>query len=785
MQEATLISKLNLMSMYNKLIWWILIGWIGSTTPMMSQTCNLTLKGKISDESTGFPLEFATILIKETQQGQVADSLGLFVMNQLCPGAYHLQISHLEGENEVIFIQLLRDTSLDITLHHHAELLNEISVHGTQQQTTSQSVNSISKDEIARNANKSLAELLEKISGVQSLKSGSGISKPVIHGLYGNRITILNNGMVQSGQQWGNDHAPEIDPFLSDHISVVKGAASLAYGGNGLGSVVMIENNAIDADPHLHGQVNYVYQTNGRGHTANLKLLQARPSLAWKLSGTIKYQGDNRAPDYLLTNTGKNEYNIGLQMDKKISSVWNMRLHASTFNTEIGVLRGSHIGNVTDLEEAIHRDMPFFTSDHFSYDIASPRQEVHHHLAKLENRWQVNNHTLWSLNFGSQLDDRKEYDVRRGGRSNIPALQLRQYSQLIEGAYHHTYAHDLDLKSGVQFQFVDNTNHPETGVLPLIPDYQSVKPSVYSILQKAWGKSMLEGGLRLDCQNLLAITISRSVPRMVERITHHYLNASSALGYRQAISEGLSLSANVGLVHRSPEINELYSYGLHQGVSGLEEGNPDLKSEKSIKGILSADYNVNDRLQIQAVVYDHHIKDYIYLQPLQEFRLTIRGAFPVYEYRQTDARLTGADLLVSYAVQQRLKWIGKYAYVLGRDLTNKIGLVNIPSNTMSHSLSYTLNDWKYFRLINLAVNGRYVAHQNHITSEQDYLPPPDAYTLFGIDLSSKVKVGKKEIMCSIQIENMLNTRYRDYLDRQRYFADEIGRNINLRINYNF
>ena len=75
--------------------------------------------------------------------------------------------------------------------------------------------------------------------------------------------------------------------------------------------------------------------------------------------------------------------------------------------------------------------------------------------------------------------------------------------------------------------------------------------------------------------------------------------------------------------------------------------------------------------------------------------------------------------------------------------------------------------------------------QNHITSEQDYLPPPDAYTLFGIDLSSKVKVGKKEIMCSIQIENMLNTRYRDYLDRQRYFADETGRNINLRINYNF
>ena len=51
------------------------------------------------------------------------------------------------------------------------------------------------------------------------LRNGSGISKPVIHGLFGNRVTILNNGITQSGQQWGNDHAPEIDPFVADHLS--------------------------------------------------------------------------------------------------------------------------------------------------------------------------------------------------------------------------------------------------------------------------------------------------------------------------------------------------------------------------------------------------------------------------------------------------------------------------------------------------------------------------------------------------------------------------------------
>lgn len=674
---------------------------------------------------------------------------------------------------------------MDITLHHHAELLNEISVHGTQQQTTTQAVNSISRDEIARNANKSLTELLEKISGVQSLKSGTGISKPVIHGLYGNRITILNNGMIQSGQQWGNDHAPEIDPLLSDHISVVKGAAALAFGGNGLGSVVMIENNAIDADPHLHGQANYVYQTNGRGHTANLKMQQALPQLAWKLSGTLKYQGDQQAPDYFLTNTGKNEQNLGFQLDKKLSGVWNMRVHASTFNTTIGVLRGAHIGNLTDLEDAIHRDRPFFTSDHFSYDLASPSQEVHHHLIKLENRWQVDKNTLWSLNIGSQVDDRKEYDVRRSGRSATPALHLRQYTQFIEGIYHHTYARDLDLKSGLQFQFINNTNFPETGVLPLIPDYQSVKPSLYTIVQKAWGKNMLEGGLRIDYQQLLAVTISKTVPRVVDRFTHHFLNASGALGYRQAISTGLNLSANAGVVYRSPEVNELYSNGLHQGVSGLEEGNPDLQSEKSIKGILSAEWNVSDRLQIQALIYDHHIRDFIYLQPLKEFRLTIRGAFPVYEYRQTDARLTGSDLLISYELKKRLKWIGKYAYVVGRDVVQRRGLVNIPSSNMQHSFNYSFKDATNFKQTNLTLTFRYMGRQRNITEDQDYLPPPDAYTMFGVELGSNIQLGNHQVKCSVQIENLLDTTYRDYLNRQRYFADEPGRNINFRIGYFF
>ena len=127
--------------------------------------------------------------------------------------------------------------------------------------------NAIYKEKIIAEGNKNLADVLATVSGVSVLKNGSGISKPIIHGLYGNRVTILNNGLVQAGQQWGNDHAPEIDPFVADHISVVKGAGSLQYGSSALGGVVMVDPYKISQDPHLHGKSTYVFQTNGLGHT--------------------------------------------------------------------------------------------------------------------------------------------------------------------------------------------------------------------------------------------------------------------------------------------------------------------------------------------------------------------------------------------------------------------------------------------------------------------------------------------------------------------------------------
>jgi len=751
----------------------------------IGQNCTLQIQGKLTDEGTGIPMAFATVYVEEVQAGVAADSAGNYTIPNLCPSSYHIQFRHIGCEAKTIFVELKSDTTINIKMHHHDELVDEVVIHEDHDDHGAQTSVSIKKEQISEIANKDLSEMLESMTGVSAIKSGAGISKPVIHGLSGNRVTILNNGIAQSGQQWGNDHAPEIDPYVADHLSVIKGAGALAYMGSSLGGVVLVEPEAIGNDPHLHGDVNYIFQTNGLGHTLNAKMEKHDKWAAWRISGTAKVIGDHTTPTYYLTNTGKREFNGALQLEKKFSSKWNMKLYYSEFYTEIGVLRGSHIGNLTDLQEAIGRDEPFYTEGQFSYSINAPKQQVQHHLLKLESNHIFNEHQSLHIRYGGQLNNRKEFDIRRGERTETPALSLSQWDQFGEVLYRHFFNHETRLKTGVQFKFVDNTNNPETGILPLIPDYRSYQTAAFAIYQKEEKRAFYEFGARYDFTHLQAVTISGSLPRKIERFDHNFHNYSLSAGFRYELLRNLKLNFDAGHVLRSPQVNELYSQGLHQGVSGLEEGNRNLQNERSVKAVLSFDWNVKNKLFVQALGYYQFIRNFIYLQPEDEFRLTIRGAFPVFSYQQTDATIAGADLLVSYEPIESIRLLAKYSFLQGDDISNDQPLVYMPSNNLFGSFSYSIEDGEKRKNTNISINGRYVFKQTHLNSDQDFLPPPNGYFLLGASAGTSFKLKKATLRVSLNGENLLNTRYRDYLNRQRYFADDLGWNLNLRIGCSF
>ena len=747
--------------------------------------CAIQLDGYALDEITGIPLSYATIFVEEKETGVVADSLGYFTINNLCATGYHLRFSHIGCENQRFFYELTQDTTITIYLHHHSELMDELVVHGSKEENSTQNSNTIGKEEIAQEGNKNLSDILENISGVSTLKNGAGLSKPVVHGLYGNRVSILNNGIAQSGQQWGNDHAPEIDPFVADHIAVIKGASALAYNGSSLGSVVLVETDKIATEPHLHGRLNYILQSNGWGHTFNGQIERFGKLAAWRLTGTFKQIGDRQTPNYYLRNTGSQERNIALQLEKKLSDHWHNSLYYSYFNTQIGVLRGSHIGNTTDLEQALQSDIPLYTVDSFTYKINAPKQKVQHHLLKLHSKYFITDEQVLNFIYSGQINNRKEFDIRRGGRSNLPALSLLQLTHFLEGNYQHSFDNNVLFKTGLQLNYIDNTNNPETDILPLIPDYRTYQTAAFAIFSKSFDKLFYEIGGRYDYKNLEALTISRTIPREVIRYKHNFHNYSFSTGLKYQFSDAFKSNFNIGYVLRNPEVNELYSAGLHQGVSGIEEGNPFLNAEKSLKTTLSGDWSIKEKLFFQILGYFQNIQDYIYLNPEQEFRLTIRGAFPVFTYKQANAQIYGTDFLLAYEPIHDLKFIAKYAFINGQNKDLNIPLINIPANNLFVSGTYALKDFGKFNNSNISVNARYVFEQNNLLAEQDFLPPPSAYFLLGINATTNLQMSSSSLKIHLKAENILNEIYRDYLNRQRYFADDLGINISLGLKYDF
>ena len=747
--------------------------------------CNITMSGKVTDQHDAEPLEFANIFIQELGIGTVVDREGKFRIDSLCPGQYHMDISHIGCETQRLYLNLQNDTSLFLELEHHSEYIDEVTIQGGRSnQSIGENRSRLTKSDISNAVGKSLAEITKNIAGVSSLKNGTSISKPIIHGLLGNRVIVLNNGIAQAGQQWGNDHAPEIDPNVAQEISIIKGASALLYGGQSIGGVVEISPGQIDDDPHIHGHALYGYETNGRGHNLAASIEQAAPWAKWRMVTSLKKSGDQHTPDYFLTNSGRSEQSAALQIMKSLSESWNIDLYYSIYNTNLGILRGSHIGNLSDLESAITRDVPFFTNEGFSYQIEAPSQKVQHHLLKLESKYFIDDNHFWILTYGGQINNRKEYDVRRGGRSDIPALSLNMLTHNLDGRYQIEKNH-YNLSMGLQSQYMNNHNVPETNILPLIPNYRSLQLSPYIIWKGTWDQTQMEGGIRFDQRRLEVTRITTTLPREIEQITHNFSNIAIAIGGSQRIGETLQSKMNINWAQRAPEVNELYSAGLHQGVSGIEEGNEQLNSERSLKVVWTNFLNINDKLYVELTSYYQWINDYIFLQPLLEPRLTIRGAFPVYQYQQTNATIGGLDALIKSEITNQLSSTLKYSIVRGRDQSQKTPLVLMPADQISSQWNYSLHNMKYMKNSIFSIEGLYQWRQSRLESFQDFLAPPDGYFLMNTSFSTDISIRKKSIYISLQVDNLFDLSYRDYLNRLRYYADETGRSFRLIGKYKF
>ena len=118
-----------------------------------------------------------------------------------------------------------------------------------------------------------------------------------------------------------------------------------------------------------------------------------------------------------------------------------------------------------------------------------------------------------------------------------------------------------------------------------------------------------------------------------------------------------------------------------------------------------------------------------------------------------------------------------YSYIRGQDISNDLPLINIPSNNLLGKLTYDIGNFDKVQELTAEMSGRYVFQQHRIQEEQDFLLPPDSYYLMDFSLAGTLVMEHARLRLTLRGENILNTVYRDYLNRQRYFADAEGINL--------
>lgn len=194
---------------------------------------------------------------------------------------------------------------------------------------------------------------------------------------------------------------------------------------------------------------------------------------------------------------------------------------------------------------------------------------------------------------------------------------------------------------------------------------------------------------------------------------------------------------------------------------------------------------MDSSLHVEISFYHHNISDFIYLQPVTPPALTINGYYPRFEYRQTNAALTGLDASVNMAIVYRLLAFAKINLLYARNLAQKEWLITMPADQLETGLHWQIKTGSKWVKPYARLSVTYTSRQKRVPVDKitgqiaDYAPPPPAYTLFNAEGGAILTPSKIEV--GMAVYNLGNTAYRDYLNRFRYFVNEAGTNIALRI----
>ena len=687
----------------------------------------------------------------------------------------------------------------------------------------------MSGNDISNNASKSLGETLNDLLGVSSSDYGSGVGQPIIRGMSGSRVKILDNGLVNRDVSGlGADHINDVDLSNVQQIEVIRGPSSLLYTNGTIGGIVNIVDNSIaQEDVQRLAKIGLETQSVNDGDAQTIfyqnNLNDINISFSYKDSSFgdfnvpngsiihIEEEGHQEHGDH--EEHDEQEEELGYLVNSDFASE-SLKFGASKTG-DWGYI-GFSLANIESLygipyhgdehdehedEEEVHEEHEgeriFSTTDSDKFDLRGSLNINGNFLSSVDFFFRDSDYVLTEQH--AQEDE--EHDEHEGHSKGSTTFA----NDSVEAGLIFDLSND-QLSQKVSLNFVNEDNSVRGAEAFMNPASRDELTLGY-FASRDFDVFHVDFGIRfdnIDSEGSVSSAHEENNEMNEEHDEDHdedhevmetsffdksFSNSSLAFNFSKSLNDFIDLDIGFASVERAPSAVELFMNGAHLATGRFEVGNANLNSEKSNNIDFTLNFNY-DNFFVSATVFNNDVDNYIYLKDETEEEHEEHdenheeghdehAGLILANYLQQDAEFDGYEIEFGNTI---MLLSGELTFSFGRD--DLSGEFSRGGNIPRLNPARNIFKLKYFKDdMSIGLNFKDVEKQNDIGANEIVTP---GYQMFNANLTKSINLGNEgELTLTFFGNNLLDELARNHSSFVKSQVPLPGRNYGLKFNFKF
>lgn len=717
----------------------------------------------------GDPMAGAAVVIEELKREVRTEADGTYRFENVPPGDYHVSVraaGYSTRRTEVTVTPQGATLDLVVALDLHFSEVVSVAPNARSQFESYQPTSVLAGQELTKQLEGTIGATLQAEPGIAMRSIGPGPARPVIRGLDGDRIVVLEDGQrVGDLSSQSADHGVTVNPASAQRIEVVRGPASLLYGANAIGGLVNVITDQIPTErvEGTEGNFTLDFGSNGAEGAGAGDMHVGNGRYALHVGGGGRRAGNYSTPDGEVENTQRRSAfaSVGL------SWTGDRTYFGGSFaldDTEYGVpsfdLGGEDHAEEED-EEHGHEDV-----------VLTPKRKAF--TLRAGGRNLEGPFTSYRATFGVRRYDHTEFE---GGDVGTVFNNDTEEAELMLS---HRPTGRL---SGTVGGWFLNRAFDAIGPEALSPAIDQRGLAFFLYEELTWPHATVQFGGRVDRTTFKP---SRILP---DRDFTEFSGSLGLLLQPLRANDDLVVALSLARAARNPALEELYFFGPHPGNLSFEIGNPDLNSERALGFDISLRAR-SERIQGEVTFFNNSIKDFIFRNPLTEDEFEDReeefderfgvdhdeeghahsDEFPFVEFVGADSRLWGLEAHADVTLTSFLAAEFTYDWVRGELSDSGEPLPRIPPHRLLAGLRYQRN------ALQVGGNVTAVAAQERVFGAET---ATEGYALLKLFGSYSFAAGGVTNTITARLDNATNKLYRNHLNYLKDVLPEMGRNFKV------